>query len=377
MYLLQLCHNYKQPFLRVAAQYASLFEGSPYKVITIYLKGAPSQAVIEKSKSDEVVFLDLRKKDLQGLKRRAIRSVKALHAHYHFQLAIAHRYKAIFIATHLKNLFVIGVHHIDSVYTRWTRRFYVKSKQDQLILLGVSKAIRDDIRTWLPAYPRDKIVYLYNSLNFEKIRKGHRSQSESRSHLGLPQEAFIIGSVGRLHPDKDQATLMKGFAQAAPYMPDALLAIVGTGKLRDTLEKLITDLNMQNRIYLLGSVPEVYRFYPAFDAFVLSSIREGLPVALLEAFAARNICAASRCNGNYEAIDGVGFSFDVGDDKALSQILQQLYSMSDEKRAAMRVKMENKINESFTEERVRHFFWSLPVMAHVKVNAEKQGRLGV
>ena len=310
------------------------------------------------------------------MKTRAIRSVKALHARYHFQMAIAHRYKAIFIATHLKNLLVVGVHHIDSVYKRWTRRLYVRSKQDQLILLGVSKAIRDDIRTWLPAYPRDKTVYLYNSLNFDKIRKGHRSQSESRSYLGLPQDAFVIGSVGRLHPDKDQATLVKAFAQAAAYMPDALLAIVGTGRIKESLEQLINNLHMQDRIYLLGSVPEVYRFYPAFDAFVLSSIREGLPVALLEAFAAQNICAASRCNGNYEAIDGVGLSFDVGDDKALSQILQQLYNMSDERRAVMRVKMENKINKCFTEERVRQSFWSLPVMAHFREKVEKTGQQG-
>jgi glycosyltransferase involved in cell wall biosynthesis len=377
MYVMQLCHNYKQPFLRVAAQYASLFKESPYKVITVYLKGAPSRAVVENSKSYEVIFLNLKKNDLRGLKRRAIRSVKSLHARYQFQLAIAHRYKPIFIATHMKDLFVVGVHHIDSVYKRWTRRWYVRGQKDRLVLLGVSKAIRDDIQSWLPDYPQDKIVYLYNSLNFGKIRSKQLSRGDSRSHLGLSQEAFVIGSVGRLHPDKDQATLVSAFARAAPNMPGALLAIVGTGRLKDTLEQLILKLNMRDRILLLGMIPDAYRYYRAFDAFVLSSIREGLPVALLEAFAARNICAASRCNGNFEAVEGVGYSFDVGDDAMLSQILQQIYHLSDEERAAMRIKMENKINSNFTEERMRQAFWLLPAIAHFRGKTAKMVRQGI
>lgn len=362
MYVLQLCHNYKPPFLNVAAQYASLFDGSPYRVVTVYLKGEPSDAVVEKSKSSEVVFLNLKKNDLGGLKRKAIRVIEALHQRYRFELAIAHRYKAIYITTHVKDLFVVGVHHTDSVYKRWTRRRYVMSKQRQLVLLGVSKAIRQDLRTWLPHYPQDKIVYLYNSLNFDRIRSGQLPRRESRQRLSLPQEAFVFGTVGRLHPKKDHKTLIKAFAQAAPHMPKAILAIVGSGEVGEALEQLAAELHMQERIFFTGMIPEAYRFCRAFDGFVLPSIREGLPLALLEAFAAQNICAASRCNGSYEAIENAGFSFEGGDDRALAEILLRIYAMEDDEKQNMLARMEDKVNSDFAEESVRQFFWSMPMM---------------
>jgi glycosyltransferase involved in cell wall biosynthesis len=370
---MQLCHNYKPPFLSVAAQYASLFDGTPYKVITVYLKGSFSETVIENSKSSEVIFLDLRKNDLRGLKRKAIRAIEDLHARYQFQLAIAHRYKAIYIATHVEQLFVVGVHHTDKVYKRWTRRWYVMSRQRQLVLLGVSKAIREDLRTWLPKYPRDRIVYLYNSLNYDKIRREQLPRGESRLHLSLPQEAFIFGCVGRLHPAKDHKTLIKGFARAAPHMPKAVLAIVGGGPTKEALEQLIAELHLQKRVFLPGMVRDAYRFFKAFDGFVLPSKREGLPLALLEAFAAHNICAASRCNGSSEAIEGVGFSFEVGDDTGLSLILRRIYEMQSVEKSEMIVKMESKVKNNFTEESVRQSFWSLPMMRRFRKNMKSVG----
>jgi glycosyltransferase involved in cell wall biosynthesis len=362
MYIMQLCHNYKPPFLSVAAQYASLFEGTPYRVITVYLKGAPSETVVENSKSSEVIFLNLRKNDLRGLKRKAIRAIEGLYARYQFQLAIAHRYKAIYIATHVKELFVVGVHHTDKVYKRWTRRWYVMSRQSQLVLLGVSKAIREDLRTWLPNYPRDRIVYLYNSLNYDKIRRGQLPRRESRLHLAIPQEAFVFGSVGRLHPAKDHKTLIKGFARAAPHMPKAVLTIVGSGPTKKVLEQLVAEFHLQKRVFFPGMVRDAYRFFKAFDGFVLPSKREGLPLALLEAFAAQNICAASRCNGSSEAIENAGFSFEVGDDTELSHILRRIYEMGSVEKNKMIVKMENKVKNNFTEDSVRQSFWSLPMM---------------
>ena len=56
--VLQFCHGYDGPFLDCARQYASLFVGTPYKVTTVYLTGAPSVEVERGSASDEVVFLD-------------------------------------------------------------------------------------------------------------------------------------------------------------------------------------------------------------------------------------------------------------------------------------------------------------------------------
>ena len=69
-WVLQFCHGYDGPFLDCARQYASLFAGTRYKVLTVFLTGAPDPEVVSGCASDEVLFLDYRSKDIRGLKLR-------------------------------------------------------------------------------------------------------------------------------------------------------------------------------------------------------------------------------------------------------------------------------------------------------------------
>ncbi len=360
MYVLQLCHDYKAPFLSVAKQYAGLFKGTAYKVVTVYIKGKPDEAVIRESVSEEVVFLDYSSRDIRGLKRRPIHDLKQLHKKYQFRFAIAHRYKALYIASHVPELFCIGVHHIRGGYKRWARRLYVNRHKEQIALLGVSKAVRDNIRSDLSNFPSDRIGYLYNTLDYDSIRKKLLTREEARHKLRLSDDDYIIGNVGRLHPDKDQATLIRAFAKVENSLPNAKVVIAGMGRLESELKQQVHELGLEDRVIFLGMVPEVYRFYSAFDCFVLSSIKEGLPVALLEAFAARNICATSRCDGNEEAIEGIGESFDIGDDDKLARIIEYYYGLDKDQIDEMKDRIENKMISSFSEDRVRKAFWELP-----------------
>ena len=362
MYVLLLCHDYKAPFLSVATQYASLFKDSAYKVVTVYLKGEPDAEVARLSAADEVVFLNYQSKDIKGLKRAQIRDVRRLHQQYQFRFAIAHRYKALYIASHVRELFTMGVHHIDGDYRSFTRRFYVNRKQQQIALLGVSRAIRDDVRSCLPRWPAERIQHLYNSLDFDGMRAQLLPREEARAQLGLAPDDYIIANVGRLHNDKDQATLIRAFARAQPHMPNARLAIFGRGKLESALREQAAACGLQDQV-LITAVPEIYRYMRGFDCFVLSSIREGLPVAMLEAYAAEVPAIASLCNGNSEAIDGVGASFAIGDDQALAQHMLAYYRMDAADIAAMRQRINRKIEENFTATAVRQSFWALPFMA--------------
>ena len=157
-YVLQLCHGYGMPFTDVARQYASLFEGTPYHVITVYLTGLADDNVDKQTASDTVLFLENTSRDLRGLKRKQIKQIQRLHDQYDFDFAIAHRYKAIYILSHLKHLPVIGVHHAFDVYSRFMRRFFIIHQQRHLLLLGVSNAISDDIKKSLPSFPEaDKV----------------------------------------------------------------------------------------------------------------------------------------------------------------------------------------------------------------------------
>ena len=366
MYVLQLCHDYKAPFLNVSRQYASLFEGTKYKVITVYIKGSPCDDVVSESNCEEVIFLDYKSRDIKGLKRKQIKDIKELHAKYNFAFAIAQRYKALYIASHVPGLFCIGVHHIRGGYSRWTRKLYVSRKKSQIAILGVSKAVRDNIRQDLPKFPTAQIQHLHNSLDIEDIQSQQISKEAARDFLSLEQDDYIIGNVGRLHADKDQATLIRGFAAASPHMPNAKLVIIGNGDLKDSLNALAKELNVADKVILTGPVPQAFKYFKAFDCFVLSSIKEGLPVALLEAYAAENLCTTSRCDGSTEAIEGAGQSFAIGDDKSLSKILQEYYALSAEQQTEARKLISQKLHKSFSIASMRNSFWNLPFIPSSK-----------
>lgn len=357
-----MCHDYQAPFLSVAQQYAALFKDTPYRVITVFIKGVPDAQVAADCGAAEVIFLDQDARAISGLKRKQIAQIKMLHKKYDFSFAIAHRYKALYIASHIKGLFCVGVSHIDGFAGRLFRRIYLNIKRKNIALLGVSKAIRDDMRQRLPAWPPAQIQHLYNGLDYVKIRENQLDKKEARAKLKLPENDFLFVSVGRLHPDKDQATLISAFHQQQQHIPNAKLLIFGRGKLEQKLRAQIAALGLADSVLLMGNVPELYRYLTAFDVFVLSSIREGMPVALLEAFAAQLPCIASRCNGNSEAIENVGSSFAVGDSQALSLLLLQKYQESDDDRALMRIKLNQKITTYFAEDAVRQVFWALPFM---------------
>jgi len=359
--VLLLCHGYDSPFLSVALQYKEFFQNSPFKVITVFLKG-DQQAEIEDRIEDDVYFLNLTVKERLGLKMKAIFTIQELDRKYSFEFCIAHRYKAIYVACHL-NIPVMGICHIDSVFKRYLRRLFIY-KHKNVSLCGVSMAIRDDIKKCLPKFPDERISFLYNSLNFEAIRSEFLSREDSRKALGLDPDKFIFANIGRLHEDKDQDTLIRGFAMAKDTMPNAQLVIAGTGRLKRELEDLIKELDIQERVILLGHVKDAYKYLKAFDSFVLSSIREGLPVALLEAFAAELPCCVSRCNGSKEAIKGIGFSFEVGDEEELSENLLKIYSLNSFEKQTLVTEMNKKIERNFTIQAVTRDFWNLPFIKH-------------
>ena len=318
-WILQFCHGYDGPFLDCARQYAALFIGTPYKVCTVYLTGAPSEEVVQGSASDEVLFLNYSSRDVRGLKLRAIRDIRRIAATRSFALCIAHRFKPVYVALLGTDLPVIGVHHAFGDYQRRPRRLFAILYRKRLALLGVSNAVRDDIRACLPGWPADRIETLYNRIDIEAVQAEQVSREAAREHLGLPQDAWVVGNVGRLHPDKDQATLIRGFALALPDLPaGSLLAIMGSGRLEASLETLAVELGIAEQVCFLGQVANGRRYFKAFDIFALTSDHEPFGMVLLEAMAAGVPVICSDCGGGREVVDGVGRLFELGDAKTLA-----------------------------------------------------------
>jgi len=356
-WVLQFCHGYDGPFLDCARQYAALFVGTKFKVCTVYLTGSPSDEVVQGSASDEVVFLEYSSRDVRGLKLRAIRDIRKIVGMHSFAFCIAHRFKPIYVALLGTDLPVIGVHHAFGDYKRRSRKLFANFFKNRLSLLGVSNAVRDDVRACLPSWPGERIETLYNRIDIEAVQVEQLARESARDFLGLPQEAWVVGNVGRLHPDKDQGTLIRGFAQALPQLPaGSLLAIMGKGPLEVSLKDLAAELGVLAQVRFLGQVANGRRYFKAFDVFALTSDHEPFGMVLLEALAAGVPVICSDCGGGREVVEGRGILFALADSHGLALALgQQATAPAEGQRAAKSLQL-------FSDETARATFWKLPMV---------------
>ncbi|MGE6473280.1 glycosyltransferase [Serratia proteamaculans] len=369
-HVLQFCHAYYGPFLDCARQYANLFSSSGYRVTTVFLTGVADAEVAAACASDEVLFLEYSSKAVSGLKLGAIRDLRKIVASRNFSFCIAHRFKPIYIALLGSRLPVIGVHHAFGDYQRRSRKLFAYLFRKRLSLLGVSDAVRDEMRRCLPKWPAARVQTLYNRIDIEALQASQLSRAESREALGLSADAWIVGNVGRLHPDKDQATLLRGFASALPGLPEnGQLAILGTGRLEQELKNLARELGVAERVLFLGQVPEARRYFRAFDAFALSSDHEPFGMVLLEAMAAGVPLLATACGGAKEVVEGVGILFPLGDAEHMAQGLQHLAAMDDLQRQICAELMLDRLRERFSDRAVRDAFWRLPQVIDLTARA--------
>ncbi|MDY7567724.1 glycosyltransferase [Pseudomonas sp. RTC3] len=360
-HVLQFCHGYDGPFLDCARQYASLFAGTGYRVTTVFLTGDADADVAADCASDEVLFMEYSSKAIRGLKLGAICDLRKIARSRNFSFCIAHRFKPIYVALLATTLPVIGVHHAFGDYARRSRKLFAHLLRKRLSLLGVSDAVRDDMRQCLPTWPNGRIRTLYNRVDIDALQASQLSKAQSRDVLGLPADGWIVGNVGRLHPDKDQATLLRGFATALPSLPkNSYLVIVGVGRLEQALKQLAEELGVSDRVLFLGQIPEARRYFRAFDVFALSSDHEPFGMVLLEAMAAGVPLLATACGGAKEVVEGVGILFAQGSAEQLAQGLEHLAALNDEQRQDCARLMLERLRERFSDQAVRDAFWRLP-----------------
>jgi len=365
--ILQLCHGYDGPFLDCARQYAALFNDTPYRVVTVFLTGPPDESAKCGCASDEVLFLNYRSRDLRGLKLAAIRGLKQIVRRYNTRLIIAHRFKPTYIALLATRLPVIGVNHAFGVYARLSRRLLANVYRRRLCLLGISHAVTDDLRDSLPGWSADRIETLYNRIDIETVQSEQLDRDAALAALGLPMNTWVVGNVGRLHPDKDQATLIRGFSLALPHLPEgSLLVIMGSGPLAGSLEQLASELGVAEKVRFLGQVPFGRRYFKAFNVFALTSDHEPFGMVLLEAMAAGVPVICSDCGGGREVVSGVGSLFPLGDARSLSLCLIEAVDHYGAVASEIRESMLLRLSANYSDEAAKVKFWSLRCTANFK-----------
>jgi glycosyltransferase involved in cell wall biosynthesis len=145
--------------------------------------------------------------------------------------------------------------------------------------------------------------------------------ARTRRELRIPESAPVVGTVGRLSPQKDPLTFIRMAARVVSLMPNTHFVMVGDGPLRQEVERLVQEHGLDGRVHLTGIRRDVPALLQMFDVFVLASLWEGLPRVIPQAMAASVPVVASEADGIAEIIRSGenGFMVRPGDDAALAE----------------------------------------------------------
>ena len=199
---------------------------------------------------------------------------------------------------------------------------------------------------------REKAVIVMNAVDPASYDPGLRVSAQLLD-AGIPPNARVVGTVGRLGPEKAHRSLLEAFVEVRRRVPDAHLVIAGDGPLRNGLVALAQRPGLADRAHVLGFREDVPRLLGAMDVFCLPSLFEGISNALLEAMAMARPCVATDVAGNKALIrDGVeGILVPPSDTKALAEAIVNL--LEDRERAtAMGAAARKRVEEEFTIDRM-------------------------
>ena len=172
-----------------------------------------------------------------------------------------------------------------------------------------------------------RIEVIHNGIDVEAFTpKNDASRAEARRRLELADDTPVLMQVARFHPVKDHATAIRALGRLAEAGVAFTMVFVGDGETRGDMESLATACNVRNRCRFVGVRDDVRDLLPAADAFVLSSVSEGVSVTLLEAMATGLPVAATDVGGNGEVVAHrhTGLLSPRGDPDALAQHLALL-----------------------------------------------------
>ena len=161
-----------------------------------------------------------------------------------------------------------------------------------------------------------------NSTKFHPISK--EEQSDLRKRLGF--DGHIILNVGELNPNKNQKTAILAVKEVLKQYPDTVLLIAGKGEERDTLEKLVEEHGLREKVVFLGYKTNLEQFAQICDMLISCSYREGLPLNILEAMLCGKPVVASDNRGHRELVhDGInGYLVEADDIGAYVQYICQI-----------------------------------------------------
>lgn len=181
---------------------------------------------------------------------------------------------------------------VEKMLSRWT---------DVLITIN-----HEDYKLAKKKFKMKKLTYV-PGIGIDTQREGlsQKEKEEKRKELGIPQAAFLITNAAEFTPNKNQKTVIEAIEQL--HNPNIYFVMCGIGEKKAELEQYVKEHGLEEHIRFVGFRNDLHEILQTSDCFVLSSFREGLSVALMEAMAEGLPVVCGRIRGNVDLIkDGKG-----------------------------------------------------------------------
>jgi glycosyltransferase involved in cell wall biosynthesis len=150
--------------------------------------------------------------------------------------------------------------------------------------------------------PPGRISVVHNGVRIPARGQGLDVRSRWRRELGVAETDVLIGTVAVFRPVKDLHTMLEAMAILTKETPRARLVLMGAGPQKDELQAAVKRLGLESVVHFPGFRRDASQLLPALDVFVLSSLSEGISLALLDAMAAGVPSVATAVGGNVEII---------------------------------------------------------------------------
>lgn len=202
-------------------------------------------------------------------------------------------------------------------------------------LLAVSEAVKQDL-VGLGVAPASKIRVVPLGLDLEPLTRA-LPRGILRREAAIPEDAPLVGVVGRLVPIKDIGTFMEAATLVHNSFPSSRFAVIGDGRERALLEERVAKLGLSGTVRFFGWRRDMGAVYGDLEVVVNSSRNEGTPVSLIEALAAGRAVVATRVGGTPDLLgDDRGLLVPPGDPAALAAAI--LECLQDPAAAAARAR---------------------------------------
>jgi glycosyltransferase involved in cell wall biosynthesis len=273
----------------------------------------------------------------RGASISAIRELRRHVRHAQYDLVHAHGYREDFFARLvMPRARLVATNHLWKG-TTWQLKVYEALDARLLrgfpVVVAVSQEIaREMVRVGVPA---GAITVIPNGIAVPPWDEDRRALARHRlrNELLLGPDVPLVMMVSSITPEKGHATALAAFAQLGAEFADAHLVIVGDGPLQDTLTRRAETLGISPRVHFTGRRTDVPTLLAGADLFLMSSLSEGLPMALLEGMAA-GLPSVATAVGEipYVLTDDVGYVVPPNDAGALANKLSALLRSPEQRR---------------------------------------------